>query len=231
MLESVPWAWITCVCVCVCVFAWIVWVCAGASMHMPVHAVCRSARMCECTCVWVQVHRGGLGPWRHPAGSGVADAGVGAGHGVRGSGRGLTVGEELVEGGDAVEVPAEPAGLVGVLGVQLELRERPRQAGPTRASGRRHHEGGAWHPREGLGLLRGHLGWGPARAPHGAMDPAASSSGGDAPAPAPPAHPASPEPSRPPSPHHHGACGPRLTRRLPSWFHMKTRPSRATTFR
>lgn len=34
---------------------------------------------------------------------------------------GLTVGEELVEDWDAIEVSAEPTGLVGVFGVQLDL--------------------------------------------------------------------------------------------------------------
>ena len=43
-----------------------------------------------------------------------------AGRGARAPG--LTVGEELVEDGDAIEVSAEPAGLVGVLGVQLQLQ-------------------------------------------------------------------------------------------------------------
>lgn len=43
------------------------------------------------------------------------------GHGA--DGPGLTVGEELVEDRDAVEVPAEPAGLVGVFGIELQLQE------------------------------------------------------------------------------------------------------------
>lgn len=76
--------------------------------------------LCMCVCVWsggMWLH--GHVSWRRLTGSLEDSLAGSAAEGA--GGRGLTMGEELVEDRNTVEVSAEPTGLVGVFGVQLEL--------------------------------------------------------------------------------------------------------------
>lgn len=122
---------------CTRVYTRIVWIYTCAHVHIgsvSVHVCacvhegscgCVQMYLCMCVCVWpggMWLH--GHASWRLLTGSledslaGSAAEGAGS---RRARGLGLTVGEELVEDRNTVEVSAEPTGLVGVFDVQLEL--------------------------------------------------------------------------------------------------------------